>query len=116
MNSSKTQNGPGGSSRSRQGQYDQKAAEDIHTVAHRADKRNLFPGQLPIVRSATAYGPAWGMVTVLIILDQECECGFYHAHRVRSPAPALLHRTARCGTKYELALHAPRVRRSRRAA
>lgn len=85
------------------------------TVQPRSGRRHA-PRQLPLVRSATAYGPAWGMVTVLIVLDQECECGYYHAHRVKAPAPALVRRTARCGTKYELALHAPRVRRGRRAA
>jgi hypothetical protein len=56
------------------------------------------------------------MVTVLIVLDDECECGYFHAHRVKVPAPALLRRTARCGTKYELALHGPKTERGRRAA
>ncbi|MCA2187730.1 hypothetical protein [Nonomuraea cavernae] len=69
-----------------------------------------------MVHSATAFPPAWGMVTVLIILDDECECGYFHAHRVKAPAPALLARTARCGTKYQLALHAPKAKRGRRAA
>lgn len=94
---------------------DQMAAYTKPQGSRSADARHA-PRQLPLVRSATAYAPAWGMVTVLIVLDHECECGYYHAHRVKAPAPALLRRTARCGTKYELALHAPRVRRNRRAA
>lgn len=85
------------------------------TVARRADKRNI-PGQLPLVVSATAFPPAWGTVTTLIVLDQECVCGGWHNHRVKAPAPALLSRKARCGEKYQLMLHPPRVRRSRRAA
>jgi hypothetical protein len=110
-----TQNGPGGSRHSRQGQYDQKAAEDISKIARRTDKRHV-PGQLPIVLSATAYPPAWGTVTTLVVLDQECMCGDWHNHKVKGNAPALLNRKARCGNRYELALHPPRVRRSRRAA
>lgn len=86
------------------------------TVQLAADKRKLYPGQLPIVLSATAYPPAWGTVTTLVVLDQPCDCGDWHNHKVRGDAPALLPRKARCGTKYELALHPPRVRRNRRAA
>ncbi|WP_185089560.1 hypothetical protein [Nonomuraea muscovyensis] len=93
-----------------------KATNDKTKVHNGGDKRNTPGRQLPLVRSATAYPPAWGMVTALIVLDSECECGYYHAHRVKAPAPALLRRTARCGTKYELYLHAPRARRTRRAA
>lgn len=93
----------------------QQATEDTHTVAHGTDVRHA-PRQLPIVRSATAFPPAWGTVTTLIVLDQPCDCGDWHNHKVRGNAPVLLNRKARCGTKYELALHPPRVRRNRRAA
>lgn len=86
------------------------------TVQPHTDKRNLYPRQLPIVLSATAYPPAWGTVTTLVVLDQPCDCGDWHNHKVRGDAPALLPRKARCGTKYELALHPPRARRNRRAA
>ncbi|WP_162795707.1 hypothetical protein [Nonomuraea lactucae] len=92
-----------------------KATSNAKPQGSRSRRARHVAGQLPLVRSATAYAPAWGMVTVLIVLDQECECGFYHAHRVKAPAPVLLRRTARCGARYELALHAPRVRRRKAA-
>jgi hypothetical protein len=111
----KTRNGPEGVASPTGAENGHQAAEDTVRVQRGTDKRS-FPRQLPIVRTATAFPPAWGMVTVLIVLDSECECGYYHAHRVKAPAPALLRRKARCGTRYELALHAPRVRRNRRAA
>lgn len=92
-------------------------ANDTPKVQACTEQRNYFPRQLPIVRSATAYPPAWGTVTTLIVLDQPCDCGDWHNHKLRGVTPALLARKARCGTKYELALHAPKVsRRGRRAA
>jgi hypothetical protein len=116
MNKPKTQNGPGGVAAPARARNDHKAAEDTSTIARTSDKRK-FVGQLPIVRSATAYPPAWGTVTTLVVLDQPCECGDWHNHRLRGNAPALVWRTARCGAKYELALHAPRAtRRGKRAA
>ncbi|MGW2143201.1 hypothetical protein ACWCOT_02750 [Nonomuraea bangladeshensis] len=55
-------------------------------------------------------------MTTLIVLDQPCECGDWHNHKIKGDAPALLHRKARCGHQYELMLHPPRVRRARRVA
>ncbi|WP_326826441.1 hypothetical protein [Streptosporangium sp. NBC_01756] len=96
--------------------HDQKAVQDTSTIHAQADRRSI-PTQLPIVLSATAYPAGYGLVTILIVLDQECPCGDWHNHRVKAPAPALLSRKARCGMRYELALHAPRsTRRGRRAA
>ncbi|TMR95583.1 hypothetical protein EJK15_27900 [Nonomuraea basaltis] len=111
------QNGPG--STTSQGRNESKAdqteAFSSVTVQPGADKRK--PQQLPIVLSATAYPAGYGQVTILIVLDTECACGDWHSHRLRSESiPSLLNRKARCGAKYELALHAPRVRRARRAA
>ncbi|WP_327105443.1 hypothetical protein [Nonomuraea glycinis] len=114
MDQEKQKGGAGGTIPERR-PNDQKAANSKATVARRINRRHVT-GQLPIVHSATAYPPAWGMVTVLIVLDDECECGYFHAHRVKVPAPALLRRTARCGTKYELALHGPKAKRRGRAA
>jgi hypothetical protein len=116
MKPPKTQNGPGGVATPTRARNDLVAAEDTDRVARHPDKRNYFPRQLPIVRSATAYPPAWGTVTTLIVLDQPCDCGDWHNHKLKGAAPALLSRKARCGNRYELALHAPRVRRNRRAA
>jgi hypothetical protein len=111
-----TQNGPGGSSRSRQGQYDQKAAEDTSKIARRTDKRHV-PGQLPIVRSATVWPIAAGLKTSPILLDDPCDCGDYHQHRNdRWPAPASTVKSARCGVQYDLFLHPPKAMRGRRAA
>ena len=95
---------------------DQQVTQDPSTIQAGADKRNYFPRQLPIVLSATAFPPAFGTVTTLIVLDQPCQCGDWHNHKIKGAAPALLNRKARCGNRYELALHPPRVRRDRRAA
>jgi hypothetical protein len=95
---------------------DQAQALSLPKVQRETDKRSI-PTQLPIVLPATAYPVGFGLVTVLIVLDQECPCGDWHNHRVKAPAPALLSRKARCGQKYELALHAPKAtKRGRRAA
>lgn len=110
-----TQNGPG-STTSQGRENNQQVAQDTLTVQRGADKRNHYPRQLPIVRSATAFPPAWGTVTTLIVLDHPCECGDWHNHKIKGATPALLNRKARCGNRYELALHPPRVRRVRRAA
>ncbi len=112
-------NGPGGvatPTRAEKNKTAAQSARSVATVPRQTDKRNHYPRQLPIVRSATAYPPALGTVTTLVVLDQPCDCGDWHNHKVKGRAPALLNRKARCGTKYELAVHPPRVRRARRAA
>jgi hypothetical protein len=92
------------------------AANDIPKVHNVSDERNTS-AQLPIVLAATIYTPAYGMTMALVVPDDACPaCGFWHSHRIKYPAPVLVVRKARCGQRYELALHAPRPRRSRRAA
>jgi hypothetical protein len=57
------------------------------------------------------------METGLIIPDETCPgCSCWHSHRIKYPAPVLVFRKARCGTRYELALHKPVAKRGRRAA
>lgn len=110
------ENGPGGSSRSRQGQYDQKAAEDTLTVQRGGRARHVV-GQLPIIVAAAVYPPATGRQQAVIIPDDICPgCAEWHDHKGKWPLPVLVTKKARCGIKYEVALHPPRVRRARRAA
>jgi len=69
------------------------------------------------VQAATIFPPALGLVTALIVPDDVCPgCGDWHNHKAKWPVPALVSKKARCGAKYELALHRPKVKRSRRAA
>lgn len=94
---------------------DQMAANDKAKSNRNCSPRHVT-GQLPIVRSATVYPPDLGLTYAPIMLDDECACGGWHRHQVKWPAPVLLSRRARCGVRYELALHRPRIKRGRRAA
>ncbi|GGQ20720.1 hypothetical protein [Streptosporangium sandarakinum] len=95
---------------------DQMAANDTAHSNRPAGARHL-PTQLPIVLAATIYSPAPGMSQALVVPDDVCPgCGFWHSHRIKVPAPVLVNRKARCGQRYELALHKPAAKRGRRAA
>lgn len=74
------------------------------------------PGQLPIVVAATIFPPATGRKLALITPDEQCPgCGEWHDHRCPWPAPVLVDKRARCGARYELLLHRPKVsKRGRR--
>jgi len=109
------QKGPGGSSNSHRDPYDLKAAEDKAKSSPKRGPRHVT-GQLPLVRSATVYPPDLGLVYAPIMLDDECACGGWHRHQVKWPAPVLLSRRARCGVRYELALHRPKVKRGKAVA
>ncbi len=87
------------------------------TTVQRSNDRRHASRQLPIVLSATVYTPAYGMVFALIVTDDACPaCGFWHSHRLKWPAPVLVTRKARCGQRYELALHPPRAIKRKRVA
>lgn len=112
----KMQNGPGGVAAPTRARNSQKAAEDSPTIARHIGKRHV-PGQLPVVVSATLYQPATGLVMALIVPDDICpNCSDWHNHKAKWPVPALVEKKARCGAKYEIALHPPSIKRNRRAA
>jgi hypothetical protein len=104
-------NGPGGSSRSRQGQSNQKAAEDAPTVPRQRGPRHV-PGQssLPIV-PALAYPPAPGLKLALLVVEECPACGWWHRHSVAWPAAKLLSKRGKCGQAYQLIPYARRKRR-----
>jgi hypothetical protein len=93
-------------------------AETTTTKVHRKRAKRTIPGQVPLVKSATVRPPGMGLKTALVLPDEECpRCGEWHNHRSPWPVPALVEKSARCGVKYELATHLPKVtRRGRRAA
>jgi hypothetical protein len=91
MNPPKTQSGPGGSSRSRQGQYDQKAAEDIVRVQPAADKRTIFPAAI-----GRAHAPS-GRRRLWVSVVERCPyCGGDHVHRGTATGPVKGLRPAGC--------------------
>ncbi|WP_030918994.1 hypothetical protein [Streptosporangium amethystogenes] len=109
------QKGPGGSSHSHQDPNDQKAANDKAQPSARRFARHAE--QAALFLTATAYPLGSGLQTITVMIDTECQCGDWHRHTIKPPVPRLLRRRARCGTRYELALHAPRAtRRGKRAA
>lgn len=110
------ENGPqGGNPETRSN--DQMAEHDSIKVQPMTHKRHVL-GQLPAVVSAALFPPAMGLVMALIVPDDICPgCGDWHNHKAKWPVGALVEKKARCGAKYQVALHAPRTtRRGRRAA
>jgi hypothetical protein len=101
----KTQNGPGGSRHSRQGQNDHKAAEDTPTIARRTDERHA-PAQTPIARFMLVHEHRPGRRTSdAIPLDHCPVCGYQSAHKTTWPPQETLWKSCTaCGHRDEFAV------------